>query len=172
MPMPPFTSMRPEELDALRELSRHKIVLELGAFVGGSTVVMAETATLVFSVDWHKGDPHAGEADTLQEYLENIRHVREKVIPIIGRFEDVLPMLRSRKFDLILIDGYHTVDAVTHDLSHALRLVAPRGVIALHDYGLFEVKEACDRLGVTPSRVIHTLAIVERKPWKRNGTSR
>jgi Methyltransferase domain len=38
-------------------------------------------------------------------------------------------------FGLIFVDGDHQAEAVRHDVGWALRLLAPGGVLACHDYG-------------------------------------
>lgn len=160
-----ITSMTEAEADELSRLADGKIVLEIGSWLGFSTVTMAWVAKTVFAVDWHRGDMMAGQGETLNAFLENLaKHdVRHKVVPMVGRCEAVLPVLRSGSFDLVFVDGLHTKEAVMRDANQALALVAPGGVVAFHDYGVWEVKDALDAMNIKPDRLVDTLAIVEQE---------
>lgn len=140
--------MSPTELARLVELATDRIVLEVGSWLGASTVAMAEKARRVHSVDWHRGDPHAGHDETAHVFLDNLTAsgYRQKVIAHIGRSEDVLPMFREETFDFAFHDAYHTTEAVTVDVGLILPLLVPGSLLAFHDYGLFGVQEAVDRL--------------------------
>ena len=48
-------------------------MLELGAYHGFSTIVLASVAERVISVDWHQGDDHAGRGDTWDLFINNLR---------------------------------------------------------------------------------------------------
>jgi predicted O-methyltransferase YrrM len=135
----------------------------MGAHLGFSTVVLARAAAELHSVDWHKGDEYAGEGD-LQAFRTNLRShgVEERVSVHIGRFEDVLPRF-IRQFDLIFIDGDHSLEAVRRDIGLALPLLAKGGVIAFHDYGRKEtdgVTRAVDERFETVTILADTLAVV------------
>lgn len=166
------SSLTVNEGAALAELSSGKVVLELGAWLGRSTVCIAQTAAKCYSVDWHQGDAHAGGAHTLVPYLRNLRRygLEDKVVVIIGRFEDVLPALAPFFFDLVFLDGFHTYDQVKRDAEQAIKLVNGHGTIAFHDYGVeassmgggeFGVTKAVDAMFERPTRLVDSLAIVE-----------
>jgi predicted O-methyltransferase YrrM len=165
------SSLSETEGRTLAELANGKIVLELGAWLGRSTVCMAQTAAKLYSVDWHRGDTHAGLTPTLGAYLQNLQRygLFDQVIPIVGRFEDVLPALRYAHFDGIFLDGCHNYAAVTSDIDQAQRLLAPGGWVAFHDYGVQLSSKGGDQFGVTQvvdemypeARIVDTLAIAE-----------
>jgi predicted O-methyltransferase YrrM len=156
--------MSEAEVNRLVELATGMVVLEIGSYLGHSTVSMAKVAAVVHAVDWHRGDPHAGTEETVHPFLDNLaaHGVRDQVVTHVGRTEDVLPFLRPRIFDLVFHDAYHTTEAVTDDIALFWPLVKSGGVVAFHDYGLFGVKEAVDRLGLLIEHT-ETLAAV-RKP--------
>ena len=52
------TGVHPSEAFALKTMAHNKVVLEFGAQLGFSTIVMAQVARRVVSVDWHRGDDH------------------------------------------------------------------------------------------------------------------
>jgi len=136
-------------------------VLELGAWYGFSTVVLASVAGRVTSVDWHLGDEHAGSTDTFAiftSYLEQYA-VADRVEVIRQRFEDALPELaaQGRRFGGCFLDAHHSAGSVSRDLGLALPLISPGGFIAFHDYGRgpdngfpgFGVTEVADRFGIS-----------------------
>lgn len=167
------TSLTEREGRALAELADGKVVLELGAWQGASTIWMAQTAEVVHSVDHHNGDAQAGEGWTLPPYLRNLTRygVRNKVVIHIGTFAQVLPYLAPFSFDLVFVDGFHTYEQVAADILLCSDTLDPDGTIAFHDYtrdGMqsggveFGVKRAVDEwLDGEPDRIIDSLAIVE-----------
>ncbi len=150
------------EASALHDLAKGRNVLELGAFRGRSTVCMAMSAKSVTSVDWHQGDSDVELkrfGSSLDDYRRNIAPY-PNVTPIVGRFEDEVPKLKGREFDLIFVDGAHNKESVIRDVGYALSFKP--AVIAVHDWGMFDVNEGVKALGLEPTRVEHTLAIFER----------
>ena len=155
------SAVTPEEARALAGLARGKTVIELGAYHGFSTVVLASVAAEVVSIDWHMGDEHAGLGDTWDIFSASIDRygMRDRVIVIRERFEDVLPRLAAEhagKFDGCFLDAKHDEESVTRDLRLALPLIKPGGFCAVHDYGRnaanghpgFAVTEVADRYGI------------------------
>ena len=155
------TAITPNEAAELGRLAARCTVLELGAFYGYSTVLMASVADMVYSVDWHRGDDHAGQYDTWEGFRANVMgyRVQDHVTAIKGRFEDEVPKLwrDGVRVDGAFLDGQHDVKSVRRDLDLALMLVKPGGWVAFHDYGRcadnghpgFEVTEVADEFGVT-----------------------
>jgi hypothetical protein len=136
-----------EEAAKLASLASGGDVLELGAQYGFSTVVLAQAARKVTSVDWHQGDASiaamGGEcADTWEPYRANLARygVAGKVDARRGRFGDVLPALAKAGalFDGVFLDAQHDSEAVAADLALALPLIRPGGWVAFHDYGRSE----------------------------------
>jgi predicted O-methyltransferase YrrM len=148
------------EAAQLSVLAAGKIVLELGAQYGYSTIVLASVADLVYSVDWHQGDPHAGEVNSWEIFTGNLTRygVTDRVIICRGRFEEEVPALAAQgiRVDGAFLDGMHDKESVTRDLALALLLVKPGGFVCWHDYGRsaatghpgFEVTEVADEFGV------------------------
>ena len=135
------TAMSEAELGRLNELARDKTVLEIGSRYGASTIGMAGMgARAVYALDWHKGDKWHEAAgltgDTLTQFWLHVNHyqLRDKIIPLVGSSQQVLPTLRQGMFDLIFIDGDHSYEGVKYDLEQSLPLLAEGGVVVLHDY--------------------------------------
>jgi predicted O-methyltransferase YrrM len=123
-----------EEGKALQSLAAAQDVLEIGAFHGRSTCCLAAVARLVISVDWHRGDDRVGNVRTLSKLMANIEAagVRDRVIPIVGRVEQVSKFLADSKYGLVFIDDDHG-NTVGESTYLAMEAVAPHGAIAWHD---------------------------------------
>lgn len=143
-----------EEAAVLAELSLQKTVLEVGSYLGRSTVVLGSCARLVVAVDHHRGSPEhqrgercwrraceddttEGFVDTAPAFLRNLMlaGVADRVVPVIASFFDVAPILASRSFDLAFLDADHSEPATYAAACAAARLVRDDGAIVFHDYG-------------------------------------
>jgi predicted O-methyltransferase YrrM len=138
------------ECQRLSELAKNGLALELGSHFGRSTIALASTARKVHAVDWHRGDGHAGLGNSLKEFMANLERykVSDKVIPHVGRFEDVLPIFAPLTFDIAFLDGCHLKEMVQRDIGLVRPLLRRPGVLACHDYGhkVFGVTEVVDAL--------------------------
>ncbi|MGH7483990.1 MAG: class I SAM-dependent methyltransferase [bacterium] len=158
------TAVTSKEAAKLADLAYGGTVLELGAHFGFSTIVMADVANRVHSVDWHQGDPHAGLGNSLATFLDNLDSygVRSRVTVHMGRFEHVLPTMRTGYFDGCFFDGSHDYDSIVEDIDLAYRLVRPGGWLAFHDYGRFDVSRALENTISVPLTVIDSLAVCNK----------
>jgi SAM-dependent methyltransferase len=180
-----WSSLLDEESAKLRELALGKRVLEIGAAFGFSTSNLASTAKHVWSIDAHNIVPswhlfgiethdvlskyQAGTLPILQQNLSDAG-LDDKVTICIGYSQTLLgrdaPLadeLRG-KIDLAFIDGDHSVNGCLTDLENCARLLAPGGVLAVHDYDEFNnpgVKIAVDEWRKTlPMELFGTLAVI------------
>lgn len=164
LPRDIHSAVTDSEAHTLADLASDRVVLEVGSHWGFSTVVMARVAEIVHSVDWHRGDDHAGWADSFSEFQGNLDRylVRDRVVMHVGACDDVLPVLRPRHFGLVFLDGAHDFASAERDIEYAVQLVSPSGVIALHDWGRFDVADAYRNVTDRPvNSVIDSLAIVK-----------
>lgn len=160
------------------ELARRAVgrrVLELGSYLGRSTIALAANAEVVHSVDPHNGGP-PGEENTLSGFLENIGRygVRDRVIVHVGTSTEVVPAFREGLFDLAFIDAVHQRPHVDVDAAMCARCLAPGGALAFHDYNTdgawadgkwhpFGVRDAVDELVELSGADVHvvdSLAVV------------
>lgn len=163
------------EMDALRELSRGKIVLELGAYKGKSTSVMAMDALTVYSIDTFMCDPDGqtqGANTILTAFTANTRRFLN-VRFYVGKTSEVLPALAGMKADVVFIDAAHDYDSVLSDLKQSWPLLQVGGTLAMHDYFNDDfpgVRRAADVVlgGMTPERV-DSLAIFKKETEEIDG---
>jgi hypothetical protein len=157
------TSLTAAEREELTRLAENATVIEIGSQYGASTITLARVARIVYAIDHHRGDPVSGEWDTLGDFMAELdRHgVRDRVVPLVGRSEQIVEVLAPACSDLVFVDsGKETVAEVRTQALEARRLVRPGGVIAFHDHGRFAVIDEAllHELG-EPVRLIDTLAV-------------
>ena len=124
------------DIAELTRIAEGKTVLELGAYKGRSTVVLAGVAEYVISVDRHTGVVDVPE-DTLPEYLEAVRELSNVAI-VVAQFDRFVPLVGH--VDLVFIDGDHDYNSVERDIALALR-TEPE-TVAFHDWDFAEVRDA------------------------------
>ena len=142
-------------------------ILEVGSWAGGSVVVWGlglkhrNTPGRVLCVDsWEPyfdlsvdGDSHYAEMTRAAEtgaiyrlFMHNLQAmgVDDIVDHKKGHAQDILPMLESKSFDLVFLDGSHLYDSVRSDIALAKRLLRNGGVLCGDDLELRrdEVDEA------------------------------
>ena len=123
-----LSNVTPAECSRLAQLATGRRVLEIGSYLGRSTIAMASTAEVVHSIDPHNGGP-AEAPNTLPGFLANLERygVRERVIVHIGVSTQIAALFRPTSFDLVFIDAAHHRPYVDQDLLLALRCLAPGG---------------------------------------------
>ena len=123
-------------------------VLEIGSWMGCSTIPLARTTRVfhgkLYCCDLWQGTP-VDDLSTIAKFCDVFAifwkrvgraGVRDVVVPLHGLSQDVLPILKSKTFDMIYIDGDHRYAGIKHDILQAKRLIRKDGVIAGHDYDL------------------------------------
>jgi predicted O-methyltransferase YrrM len=122
---------------ALASLAAGGVVLEVGALLGYSTVVLASRAEFVLSIDPHDGYPDGDPRPTLAPFLENLARygVRDKVAVIVEPAEKALPFLASEYFDLVFVDVTGRYEDTIAVMEGTMPLLRTGGVLAVHDCG-------------------------------------
>jgi len=130
------TALTKAESIALEMLAIDNRVLEVGALLGYSTVVMARVACQVVSVDPHQGYPERDPKPTLDEYLNNLERygVIEKVVPVIGTIEKAGEFLDPEMFSLVFLDLTGRYEDTFQAMMN-INCLHGGGVLAVHDCG-------------------------------------
>lgn len=131
------TALTPAEAQVLRNEALGRPVLEVGSLLGHSTVVLAQEAVYVVSVDPHEGYPENDPRPTLQPFLENLKryNVRDRVVVCVDKYEKVLPCLQRGQFGLVFVDITGKFDDILSCLRMARPLIYNGGTLAVHDCG-------------------------------------
>ncbi len=130
------TAITREERTKLVQLARNRVVMEIGALFGYSTIAMAEVASRVISIDPHEGYPTNNPRPTIAPFLANLRDcgVRDNVTVILEPWDKVCGLFRGKSADLVFID----MTGEYRDTLQALYNVQDNlewGAIAVHDMG-------------------------------------
>jgi MMP 1-O-methyltransferase len=124
-------------------------VVEIGSYLGKSTIILAATGK-VYAIDHHRGNsehqigqprfrPNTlfnGEVFTYPRFLENLQKagIAENVTPIVEHHQAAFSTLDSSAFPigLLFVDSEHTYEAIRD----VIRLWMPKinGFILFHDY--------------------------------------
>jgi MMP 1-O-methyltransferase len=129
-------------------------LVEIGTYLGKSAILLAAAARArgrkLVTVDHHRGseehqagweyhdpglvDPESGLIDTLPGARRTLAaaEVERDVILIVGRSSEVAE-LWSAPLGFVFVDGGHTDAAAQADYEGWSRLVAPGGLLAIHD---------------------------------------
>lgn len=137
---------RPFAYDLVRFLKPQTIV-ELGTHWGASffcfcqAVSNAGTQATCFAVDTWRGDAHSGEYG--EEIYNGVVEVANRLYPDIAilirnTFDHALDLIEDGSVHLLHIDGFHTLEAVTHDFQSWLPKLAEHGVVLFHDIAVKE----------------------------------
>ncbi len=116
-------------------------MIEIGSFIGESTIIFAEYFKEVIAIDpfqpdYHKEDPTSkfNFDEVYEEYLR-----RTSPFPNIKTLrltsDDAVKELNSELYDFIYIDGIHSYEQVKIDIENYLPLLKEGGIIGGHDYG-------------------------------------
>jgi|FLOH01.1.fsa_nt_gi predicted O-methyltransferase YrrM len=128
---------RAGENNKLQDLAKGKVVLEIGSWEGRSTVCMAEVAAHVYACDPHTAfntQALGEEFISLEKFKENTAG-RDNITLLLGKSEDMVPVLENNFFDLVFIDGDHRYASVKKDIEMSLPKLKVGGVMAFHDMG-------------------------------------
>ncbi len=134
------------------ELKNNSIIYEIGSYCGRSTRSIADNSLdscKIYCVDpWDfripTYDANGNIAEmmiidtiTYQQFCLNLGdHIKSsKVISVRMKWED---FILTKEADFIFIDGNHTYEAVKHDILKAIKYAKSGGIIAGHDYKIFD----------------------------------
>lgn len=122
-----------------------RTIVELGTLYGTSFFSFCQAVkdgalrTHCFAIDTWQGDQHTGQYGNLNDDMFlSVQAVAAREFAGIGSlirstFDQALAYFADGSIDVLHIDGYHTYDAVFHDLQTWLPKVAENGIILFHD---------------------------------------
>lgn len=147
-----FGYMLPEQLDWLRARAKDRWrILELGAFLGRTTVALAKaTGGILHVVDHWRGSTDPGDVcpsgpEIMQEFLENVKRL-SNVTVWCGDSEEVWRKMGHLRFDMVWIDGDHTYPMVHRDIRLWRSYLDKGGLLCGHDAEYPEVRRAVNEL--------------------------
>ena len=132
------------------QAKKHKVIVEIGSFLGRSTRAMADnTDGVIFAVDNWEGPQEArlGTDEVFKQFSENLKeHIASgKVIPITADHADWPALDAIPSPDMVFIDGDHSSAAVRRDIDYWTRRLQRGGLLCGHDADWSGVKEMLPR---------------------------
>ena len=105
-----------------------KVIVEIGAFRGGSAACFAKISKTVVSIDEWIGRVNVDKIKQACEYhyINADSHSDEAI-------QELKSALNGRQIDVLFIDGDHTYKGAKRDFNMYKHLVRAGGIIGLHD---------------------------------------
>jgi predicted O-methyltransferase YrrM len=139
-------------INTIRPTSEMRII-EIGSYVGESTMIFADRFKEVVSVDPYINDYDLEDAaclfapfDKVYEQfvrntlpISNIKSIRETS-------KNAFSILKDQQWDMVYIDGLHTLEGVSYDIANYKTIIKPGGFVCGHDYGWGNVRHAIGQL--------------------------
>jgi len=150
-------------LDLIKELGDNsdKTMIEIGSFVGESTVLFAQSFKKVIAIDPFLADYDPADStsnnfdfdNVYQTYLDRTSPY-SNIQTLKMTSDEAAEILNEDMFDFIYIDGLHTYEGVKSDITNYLPLINKGGVIGGHDYvqGWLGVINAVDEIIGKPDK--------------------
>lgn len=135
-------------INTIRPTSEMRMI-EIGSYVGESTMIFAEHFKEVISVDPYVNDydvtdlacSYASFDKVYSQFLKNTLDI-PNIKSIRDTSENALSILNTKEWDLVYIDGIHTLEGVMFDIGNYRNLISKGGFISGHDYGWGNVKHS------------------------------
>ena len=123
------------------------VAVEVGAWAGHSTLILADAGFIVFAVDHWQGNPgdHLGDISTFvgddycfKTFCENMgANLLSSVFPLRGTSELVAAVWpRNRLIDFCFINTNHEYESVLQDIRLWTPLMRKDAMLVGHDYSL------------------------------------
>ena len=128
-------------------------MIEIGSYVGESTLMFANHFKEVISVDPYVNDydlndmacSYAPFDKVYQKFLRNTLPIHN-IKSIRDTSQNALTLLREQKWDLVYIDGIHTLEGVWFDIENYKTIIKSGGFICGHDYAWGNVRHSIGQL--------------------------
>ncbi len=128
-------------------------MIEIGSYVGESTLIFADRFKEVVSVDPYINDydlddlacHHAPFDKVYEQFIRNTVSV-PNIKSIRETSQNAFSILKEQEWDIVYIDGLHTLEGAWYDIEHYKTLIKPGGFICGHDYGWGNVRHAIGQL--------------------------
>ncbi len=138
-----FTYTSTQELRALYALascqSQEATALEIGSHLGASSCYIAAglkklNGRLLCVDTWNNETMPEQEQNTFAQFTSNVEGVKQQIIPIRKRSEDISEEDIETDLNFVFIDGDHSYEAVKRDFEYVQKWLAKDATVAFHDF--------------------------------------
>ncbi len=123
-------------------LPTNALCVEIGSYLGASALVIARAlapGSRLWCVDtWMNDGMSEGRRDTFAEFRANTRPFGEQIAPLRADSRQAATRFSDRSVDFLFIDGDHSFEGCSADISAWLPKMKPGGIVAFHDVGWAE----------------------------------
>ncbi len=124
--------------DQANLLKKTDSAVEIGSFLGRSTVCLASAHDKIYSIDPHIGSPKhlepLGIADTFTGLQQNLKkRGLEGRVTLIKKMSNEALVDWPEPVSLAFVDGSHYYDDVKQDFENLIEKMTPGSVMAFHD---------------------------------------
>lgn len=150
------------------ENSKNMTMIEIGSYIGESTIIFAEHFKNVISID-----PHLDYSEINSDNYPKFSLVYEEFIKNISKYDNVKHIRKSsdeavvdilEKVDFVYIDGLHTYDQVVKDITNYRNVIKEGGILGGHDYNFIpSVTKAVDDILGSPEYIFKDFSWYTRK---------
>jgi predicted O-methyltransferase YrrM len=139
-------------INTIRPTSEMRII-EIGSYIGESTMIFAQHFKEVVSVDPYINDYDLDDAachhvpfdKVYEQFIRNTLSV-PNIKSIKETSQNAFSILKDQQWDMVYIDGLHTLEGAWYDIEHYKTLIKPGGFVCGHDYGWGNVRHAIGNL--------------------------
>lgn len=135
------------------QANSRRVIVEIGSCYGRSTRAMADnTEGVVYAVDDWKGPRDNGRLKVTNDpkagFLTNCKDLIDagKVVPVTADHGDFARLDELPDPDMVFIDGDHSAEAVSRDISYWQGRLQPGGLLCGHDFDWNTVSETVTQL--------------------------
>ncbi len=149
-------------MNGLFAYTKRMSMIEIGSYIGESSVMFAENFKMVYTVDPYDDaffvgfgvEKYAKAERVYEKYIENTKNLIN-IYHIRKTSDKALPFFKYMLVDFIYIDGLHTYEQVHKDITNYLPFIKNNGFIGGHDYipGWEGVIQAVDELLGKPDKL-------------------
>jgi MMP 1-O-methyltransferase len=124
--------------DAAAASTGRGAIVEIGSWKGRSTAWLAtgakQAGRRVYAVDPHRNSREDPSANTLEEFLVNLKRAKllEVVEPLIMTSEEAMASIPG-PVEILFVDGDHSPAAARRDADLWLPRLLPHGIVMFHD---------------------------------------
>lgn len=128
-------------------------MIEIGSYIGESTLMFSHHFKEVVSIDPFVNDydpndmacSYAPFDKVYSQFLKNTLPIGN-IKSIRDTSQNALSILKDGQWDLVYIDGLHTLEGVWFDIENYQTLIKPKGFLCGHDYGWGNVRHTIGQL--------------------------